>query len=141
MTQRRGMRIVVEPDRIGARGQNSVEWFGEPDTLSMEEATSLARQMARYRIASGPAEVDDGDGFEPLTTQLNYIEQLGLAGDPVTFDLNEAWRPRPRDDMYRVAIGPGEQGEIVHLDIKETASNGMGPHLSLIHISEPTRPY
>ncbi|MCA1225900.1 type VII secretion protein EccCa [Saccharopolyspora sp. 6M] len=128
MTQRRGMRIVVEPDRIGARGQNSVEWFGEPDALTMEEATSLARQMARYRIASGPAAVEDSGGFEPLTTQLNYIEQLGLAGDPVTFDLNEAWRPRPRDDMYRVAIGPGEQGEIVHLDIKETASGGMGPH-------------
>ncbi|MFR9728660.1 type VII secretion protein EccCa [Saccharopolyspora sp. MS10] len=128
LAERRGMRIAVEADRIGARGQNSVEWFGEPDWLSKEEATSLARLLAPYRLAAGPAAVEDSGGFEPLTTQLNYIEQLGLAGDPVTFDLNEAWRPRSRDDLYRVAIGPGEQGEIVHLDIKETASAGMGPH-------------
>ncbi|MBQ6641496.1 MAG: type VII secretion protein EccCa [Saccharopolyspora sp.] len=128
LTARRGMRIVVEPDRIGARGQNSVEWFGEPDSLTMAEATSVARMMSPYRVPSGAAAVEDDGAFEPLKTPLNYIEQLGLAGDPVTFDLNEAWRPRPREDLYRVAIGPGEQGEIVHLDIKETAYGGMGPH-------------
>ncbi|MGW0892167.1 type VII secretion protein EccCa [Saccharopolyspora gloriosae] len=128
ITQRRGMRIVVEADRIGARGPGSVEWFGEPDSLTMEEATAVARLMSPYRIAAGASAVEDSGAVEPLTTQLNYIEQLGLAGDPVTFDLNEAWRPRPKEDLYRVAIGPGEQGEIVHLDIKETASDGMGPH-------------
>ncbi|GAA4620635.1 type VII secretion protein EccC [Saccharopolyspora hordei] len=129
LTARRGMRMVVEEGRIGARGGAGVEWFGKPDSLTMEEATALARQMSPYRVAGGvgAAEADSG-GYEPLTTPLNYIEQLGLAGDVVTFDLNEAWRPRSRDDLYRVAIGPGEHGEIVHLDIKETASGGMGPH-------------
>ncbi|WP_188986549.1 type VII secretion protein EccCa [Saccharopolyspora thermophila] len=128
LTARRGMRMVVEEDRIGARGGAGVEWFGKPDALSMEEATALARQLAPYRVAGGASAVDDSGGYEPLTTPLNYIEQLGLAGDVITFDLNEAWRPRPRDDMYKVAIGPGEQGEIVQLDIKEGAAGGMGPH-------------
>jgi S-DNA-T family DNA segregation ATPase FtsK/SpoIIIE len=128
LTARRGMRMVVEEDRIGARGGSGVEWFGKPDTLTEEEATSLSRQLAPYRVAGGPALDTDSGSYEPLTTPLNYIEQLGLAGDVVTFDLNEAWRPRPTDDLYKVAIGPGEQGEIVHLDIKETASGGMGPH-------------
>ncbi|GAA2809219.1 type VII secretion protein EccC [Saccharopolyspora taberi] len=128
ITARRGMRMVVEEDRIGARGGSGVEWFGEPDSLSMEEATSLARSLSPYRVAGGAAAEADSGGYEPLTTPLNYIEQLGLAGDAVTFDINEAWRPRQKDDLYRVAIGPGEYGDIVHLDIKETASGGMGPH-------------
>ncbi|GAA4860136.1 type VII secretion protein EccCa [Saccharopolyspora cebuensis] len=128
LTARRGMRMVIEEDRIGARGGTGVEWFGTPDSLSLEEATALARQLAPYRVAGGVAADVDSGGYEPLTTPLNYVEQLGLAGDVVTFDLNEAWRPKPKDDLYRVAIGPGETGEIVHLDIKETASGGMGPH-------------
>ncbi|MFC7341747.1 type VII secretion protein EccCa [Saccharopolyspora griseoalba] len=128
LTARRGMRMVVEGDRIGARGGSGVEWFGKPDSLTMEEATALSRQLAPWRMAAGQSADSDSGEYEPLTTPLNYVEQLGLAGDVVTFDLNEAWRPRSRDDLYRVAIGPGEQGEIVHLDIKETASGGMGPH-------------
>jgi len=128
LTARRGMRMVVEEDRIGARGPNAVEWFGRPDYLTTEEATSVARLMSPYRVAGGAAASEEAGEFEPLKTSLNYIEQLGLAGDTVTFDINEAWRPRSRDDLYRVAIGPGEQGEIVHLDIKETAEGGMGPH-------------
>ncbi|WP_461144288.1 type VII secretion protein EccCa [Salinifilum aidingensis] len=129
VTQRRGMRMVVDPDRIGARGASGVEWFGAPDTLTMSEASAMSRRLSPYRLAGGPqaAESDSG-GYEPLTTPLNYVEQLGLAGDVVTFDLNEAWRPRSVQDLYRVAMGPGETGEIVHLDIKETASGGMGPH-------------
>lgn len=128
LTTKRGMRMMVEPERIGAKSGNSVEWFGEPDYLSKEEATALARQLSPYRVAAGVQLEADGGGQEPLTTSLNYIEQLGLAGDAVTFDLQEAWRPRPIPQRYRVAIGPGEDGDIVELDIKETASDGMGPH-------------
>lgn len=127
ITTRRGMRMVVEEGRIGARSGNGVEWFGEPDTLTYEEADTLAHQLAPYRLAGG-GQVEVEPGSEPLTTSLNYIEQLGLSGDAVTFDLAEAWRPRPVPERYSVAIGPGEQGEAVHLDIKETASGGMGPH-------------
>lgn len=127
ITTRRGMRMVVEADRIGARSGNGVEWFGEPDALTYEEAETLAHQLAPYRLASaGQSEVEPGT--EPLTTPLNYVEQLGLDGDVVTFDLAEAWRPRPIPERFRVAIGPGEQGDVVHLDIKESAVGGMGPH-------------
>ncbi len=128
ITTRRGMRMVVEQERVGARSANNVEWFGEPDSLTQEEAAALARQLSPYRVATGGAAEADSGGQEPLTTPLNYVEQLGLAGDPMTFDLNEAWRPRPIPERYSVAIGPGEYGDIVSLDIKETASGGMGPH-------------
>jgi DNA segregation ATPase FtsK/SpoIIIE, S-DNA-T family len=127
ITARRGMRMVVEEERIGARSAQGIEWFGEPDFLSKEECAALARQLAPYRLVGG-SQAEESSGYEPLTTTKNYIEQLGLSGDPITFDLNEAWRPRPIPERYRVAIGPGESGEIVELDIKETASGGMGPH-------------
>lgn len=128
LSVRRGMRLVVDEDRIGVRSKNSVEWFGRPDALSMEEATAVARQLAPWRVAAGQAAASDSAGYEPLTTPLNYIEQLGLAGDVVTFDINEAWRPRPVSELYKVAIGPNETGDIIHLDIKEGAEGGMGPH-------------
>src|SRR5690606_28098393 len=128
LSVRRGMRLVVDEDRIGVRSKNSVEWFGRPDALSMEEATAVARQLAPWRVAAGQADASDSAGYEPLTTPLNYIEQLGLAGDVVTFDINEAWRPRPVSELYKVAIGPNETGDIVYLDIKEGAEGGMGPH-------------
>ncbi|WP_092626170.1 type VII secretion protein EccCa [Actinopolyspora mzabensis] len=130
LTTKRGMRMVVEPERVGARSGNNVEWFGVPDAMTKEEATALARQLSPYRMMSartGQAEAESS-GQEPLTTPLNYIEQLGLSGDPISFDLNEAWRPRPIPERYKVAIGPGEDGQVVSLDIKETASGGMGPH-------------
>ncbi|MCW2816990.1 MAG: eccCa1, partial [Nocardioides sp.] len=39
-----------------------------------------------------------------------------------------AWRTRPARDRLRVPIGLGENGSLVHLDIKESAQQGMGPH-------------
>ena len=55
------------------------------------------------------------------------MELLGL-GDIHTFDPTRAWRSRPARDRLRVPIGVGDGGGIVHLDIKESAQQGMGPH-------------
>ena len=55
------------------------------------------------------------------------MELLAL-GDVHSFDPGAAWRPRPARDRLRVPIGLGEGGSVVHLDIKESAQQGMGPH-------------
>ena len=55
------------------------------------------------------------------------MELLAL-GDVHTFDPDAAWRPRPARDRLRVPIGNGDGGAMVHLDIKESAQQGMGPH-------------
>ncbi|MEC9051459.1 MAG: type VII secretion protein EccCa, partial [Actinomycetota bacterium] len=52
---------------------------------------------------------------------------LGL-GDVHAFDADAAWRPRPARDRLRVPIGVGEGGLPAHLDLKESAQQGMGPH-------------
>jgi S-DNA-T family DNA segregation ATPase FtsK/SpoIIIE len=125
LTARRGLRLVVEADRLGARSASGVEWFARPDTLSVAEAEALARKLSPWRL--GAAAADAGDE-EPLLSNPTLLELLSIPGDPMTFDVQQAWRPRPIRDRYRVPFGVGEFGQPVELDIKEAAMEGMGPH-------------
>ncbi|MFD7659510.1 type VII secretion protein EccCa [Actinosynnema sp. NPDC059797] len=127
LTARRGLRLVIEDGKLGARSASGVEWFGAPDWLSVVEAEALARRLSPYRIGG----VDSGGLDEdPLSMNNNppLLEFLGIPGDPMTFDVQSAWRPRPVRDRYRVPFGIGEFGQQVELDIKEAAMEGMGPH-------------
>ncbi len=93
--------------------------------MTVAEAEALARKLSPYRL--GAAAADDG-GEEPLLSNPTLLELLGIPGDPMTFDVQQAWRPRPVRDRYRVPFGVGEFGQPVELDIKEAAMEGMGPH-------------
>ncbi|HEY2223789.1 MAG TPA: type VII secretion protein EccCa [Actinomycetospora sp.] len=126
LVARRGLRLVVEHDardgeRVGAAGTTGVEWFGRPDGLSGAEAEALARRLAPCRT---PGAARDEAG--PSTPGL--LELLGVPGDPDTFDVAGAWRPRAVRERLRVPFGIGEDGEPVELDLKEAAQEGMGPH-------------
>ncbi|WP_414935914.1 type VII secretion protein EccCa [Amycolatopsis sp. cmx-11-51] len=125
LAARRGLRLVVEEDRLGARSAGGVEWFGRPDTLSVVESEALARLLAPYRVGTA---AQDAAEEEPLLSNPGLLELLGIPGDPMTFDVQQAWRPRPMRDRYRVPFGVGEYGQPVELDIKEAAMEGMGPH-------------
>ncbi|MHC1562894.1 type VII secretion protein EccCa [Actinomycetospora sp. C-140] len=129
LTSRRGLGLVLEPGeggeagRIGAVGRQGVEWFGRPDTLGAAEAEALARRLAPCRTPAVAA----GDD-EPLLTSPGILELLGVDGEPDTFDVAAAWRPRPVRDRLRVPFAVSADGEPVELDIKEAAQEGMGPH-------------
>lgn len=139
LTTRRGLALVLDhepepgverdgdardgPLRVGARGRAGVEWFGRPDTLREAEAEALARRLAPCRT---PATAGDED--EPLLSSPGILELLGVDGEPDTFDVAAAWRPRPLRDRLRVPFGVTADGEPVELDIKEAAQEGMGPH-------------
>ncbi|TVS98745.1 type VII secretion protein EccCb, partial [Amycolatopsis bartoniae] len=125
LAARRGLRLVVEPTRVGARSAGGVEWFGKPDTLSVVECEALARKLAPFRVGSA---AEEASADEPLLSNPTLLELLGIPGDPMTFDVQQAWRPRPVRDRYRVPFGVGEFGQAVELDIKEAAMEGMGPH-------------
>jgi S-DNA-T family DNA segregation ATPase FtsK/SpoIIIE len=125
LSARRGLRLVVEEERLGARSPSGVEWFGRPDILSVVEAEALARKISPYRVGSAAQDASDE---EPLLSNPSLLELLGIPGDPMTFDVQQAWRPRPVRDRYRVPFGVGEYGQPVELDIKEAAMEGMGPH-------------
>jgi len=129
LATRRGLRLVVDGDKVGARSGASgttVEVFGSPDAMSVAECEALARQLSPFRIGA-----QDGPGEEePLLAGAGLLELLGLPGLPeaMTFDLQQAWRPRTLRDKLRVPFGVGEYGQPVELDIKESAQEGMGPH-------------
>ncbi|NMO93440.1 type VII secretion protein EccCa [Actinomycetospora sp. TBRC 11914] len=129
---RRGLRLVLgaDPDdaaggdRIGAGSDaapGGVEWFGRPDGLAEAQAEALARRLAPCRT---PGAARDEAG--PSTPGL--LELLGVDGDPDTFDVAAAWRPRAARERLRVPFGISEDGEPVELDLKEAAQEGMGPH-------------
>ncbi|WP_433783692.1 type VII secretion protein EccCa [Actinomycetospora sp. CA-101289] len=133
LTARRGLALVLGEGgedtadggaRLGALGQQGVEWFGLPDTLGAAEAEALARRLAPCRT---PAVVG-GSEEEPLLTSPGILELLGVDGEPDTFDVAAAWRPRPVRDRLRVPFGVSSEGEPVELDIKEASQEGMGPH-------------
>ncbi|CAG6397274.1 type VII secretion protein EccCa [Streptomyces cocklensis] len=93
---------------------------GAPDRLSAIEAESLARQLAPLRPA-------DGGEDEPLLSNLDFTDLMGI-GEASSFDVARGWVPRSQHERLRVPIGVGEDGEPVHLDLKEAAQEGMGPH-------------
>ncbi|MCP2248861.1 type VII secretion protein EccC [Lentzea aerocolonigenes] len=129
LTARRGLRLVVENNQLGARSASGVEWFGAPDRLSVVEAEALARRLSPYRMgAAGEAGGDSGEDPLAMSNNPPLLEFMGIPGDPITFDVQQAWRPRPKRDRYRIPFGIGEHGQAVELDIKEAAEDGMGPH-------------
>ena len=89
---------------------------GRADALSLAEADGLARRLAPLRLPSR-----GGAGEQaPLAADLDLTELLNLP--------DELWAPRAPRDLLRIPIGTGAQGEAVHLDLKEAAQDGMGPH-------------
>ena len=87
-----------------------------PDTLTRERAVLCARRLARYSSVTAP-----GDG------PPDWAGLLGIA-DPAHLDPLLTWRPLEARRRLRVAVGIGDHGEPVELDLMEAASGGMGPH-------------
>ena len=100
------------------RANATVQWTGlpadgcVPDRCDPVTAEALARRLARPRAASTTA----GLG-------LTRLPGAGRAAAVVA-----SWAPRPPRDRLRVGFGVDASGEPVHLDLKEAARGGMGPH-------------
>jgi DNA segregation ATPase FtsK/SpoIIIE, S-DNA-T family len=97
------------------------------DQLSRGGAEALARLVAPMRTG-GTADLSD----KPLESDFELTALLGVR-NPRTFDVAAKWRPRAAlGARLRVPIGVTESGEVVELDLKESAQGGMGPHGLLI---------
>ncbi|WKD60414.1 ESX-1 secretion system protein EccCa1 [Corynebacterium ciconiae DSM 44920] len=95
------------------------ETIGLPDTLSIAEATSLAKALHPY---DRPERHNTGVSGE-LLPLLGYHELEHLRAETL-------WAPRAPGDPTRlnVPIGVGSDGQPLLLDIKESAHGGVGPH-------------
>jgi S-DNA-T family DNA segregation ATPase FtsK/SpoIIIE len=94
---------------------------GFADGLSIVEAEATARRLAPLYAGAEPERRD------AMAHATELVDLLGL-GDVRDYDPEAAWRPRLQRDRLRVPIGLGAQGQVVSLDIKESAQQGMGPH-------------
>lgn len=84
----------------------------QPDQMTHEQAVTCARRLARYR--SGHA--SDDAGWPAL---IGIDNRLGT--DPL-------WPLSDPQQFLRVPVGRCGDGTPVHLDLKEAAHDGMGPH-------------
>lgn len=97
------------------------------DRLTDVQATALARIIAPKRT-SGVVDIID----EPLESSFELTTLLGIR-DAYTFDVAASQRTRiPQRNRLAVPIGVTEDGEVIELDLKESAQGGMGPHGLLI---------
>ncbi|MFE2718762.1 type VII secretion protein EccCa [Streptomyces mirabilis] len=120
--------------RLTARDDGHVEFpsgadtvSAQVDTLSDAEAETLARVLAPMRTGGNVIEVD-----RPLEADFDLTALLGIR-DPRRYDVLPLWRSRiPQHTRLKVPIGVSEDGEVVELDLKESAQGGMGPHGLLI---------
>lgn len=119
------------PDRPGDEGDPPMQVSavrprmapvsGHADLTSVAVAEAMARRLTPWGEgrATGEGEV------KRRTPELT--ELLGQP-DVRDFEAPRAWRPRPDRDQLRVPLGVDMSGAPVHLDIKESAQQGMGPH-------------
>ncbi|MFV8053650.1 type VII secretion protein EccCa [Mycobacterium sp. 48b] len=84
-----------------------------PDQMSREQAVTCARRLARYRSAPIP----DDSGWPAL---------IGI--DPAAIDPPNNWTTSDPRRFLRVPVGKCTDGAPLHLDLKEAAHEGMGPH-------------
>jgi S-DNA-T family DNA segregation ATPase FtsK/SpoIIIE len=111
-----------------AMRQRAQPIHAKADQCDVATAEAFARRLtALYTPSSGTVV-----GEDPTETAgpFDFMGLLGL-GDVTTLDPEASWRPRPARDRLRVPIGIGDGGGLsnpVHLDIKESAQQGMGPH-------------
>jgi S-DNA-T family DNA segregation ATPase FtsK/SpoIIIE len=96
------------------------------DQCDLATAEAVARRLTPLHVVAA------GFGAEPTSSReisgpSDFMDLLGL-GDVHRYDASSAWRTRSARDRLRVPIGLDDGGAMVHLDLKESAQQGMGPH-------------
>jgi S-DNA-T family DNA segregation ATPase FtsK/SpoIIIE len=120
------LRLTVDGDKVTYPAGDTTA-SARPDSLSRSGAENLARLISPMRNP-GAAELSD----KPLETDFDLTALLGIR-NPRTYDVAAKWRPRAAQRArLAVPIGVSEDGEVVELDLKESAQGGMGPHGLLI---------
>ena len=109
---------LAQPFTVGPRLPLRLDEM-RPDGLTLDQASTCARRLAAYRPVSNRA-----------ATQGSATGWLDLMGITDVDGIDPAWQwgAQQGQPSLRVPIGASEHGDPVHLDIKEAARNGMGPH-------------
>jgi len=119
------LRLSVQTEQVTVQQAGQPDQVCRVDSLSGIRAEALSRLLAPYR--TGGVAVD---ASEPLAAEFDLAGLLGI-GDLSGYDVHALWRSPAWSDL-RVPIGIGPEGDIVSLDLRESAQGGNGPHGVLI---------
>jgi S-DNA-T family DNA segregation ATPase FtsK/SpoIIIE len=101
------------------------------DQCDLATAEAFARRLSPLPASTDQAGVDSTRTAPRSRGKVevppDLLDLLDL-GDVRRYDPGSVWRNRQARDHLRVPIGLGEEGGMVHLDLKESALQGMGPH-------------
>ena len=86
-----------------------------PDAMSVLAAATCARRLAAHRVGTD------------RRTRRDWRGLLGVSDPQRLEHLTSLW-DSPVHLQLRVPLGVTEQGRPLHLDVKEAALGGMGPH-------------
>jgi DNA segregation ATPase FtsK/SpoIIIE, S-DNA-T family len=105
-----------------ARG---IRRIGTADTMSVAAVTALSRGISPYRLST----VVEAVVAEQSGVGTSWEEMVHLT-DPGAIRVDQQWIVRRDADRSRLNIpfGHDPAGQMVYLDIKESAEEGMGPH-------------
>ncbi len=126
------LRLLFEADEPGDEGRyplSALRLREAPvralaDQCDQATAEAFARRLTPlHTVTAGVTDTPSGEIAGPM----DFMDLLGL-GEVHGFDPGLAWRQRPARDRLRVPIGLGDGGNVIYLDIKESAQQGMGPH-------------
>ena len=128
------LRLVIEDRAETADGRlplSAVRLGESPvraaaDQCDLATAEALARRLAPLHVVTAGVEAGPAGAGE-IKGPSDLMDLLGL-GDVHRYDPGPAWRTRPARDRLRVPVGLEDGGGPVHLDLKESAQQGMGPH-------------
>ena len=112
----RGLALSVREGRIRATTAAGDEDIAAADALGLVAAESLARRLSRHAPARSSGV--DGPALDPV------LAELDLAPPPERL----RFRDRIGSERLRIPVGVGADGAVLHLDLKESAEGGVGPH-------------
>ncbi|MGB6040456.1 MAG: type VII secretion protein EccCa, partial [Gordonia sp. (in: high G+C Gram-positive bacteria)] len=125
LAAQRGLQLVVTGGKISARTAAGLEEFAIVDFLDRVSAEAVARRLARYRPGGHDILLDLDS---PLAASDPGLPALLGIQDAGSFSPTSGWAGRSGPSRLRVPIGYTPNGAPVHLDLKESAHGGMGPH-------------
>ena len=93
-----------------------------PDAVGADLCEEIARHMASITLVEAGAQQD-------LSTDIRLLDLLEHSSPAADLlDPSQTWSPKARADLLRVPLGLRADGRVIHLDLKEAADHGMGPH-------------
>ncbi|WP_204809362.1 type VII secretion protein EccCb [Mycobacterium riyadhense] len=114
---------------VSSTVRHGLRFAATPDVMPLHEAAALARMLSRYAPTDDAERVLAERAGEARAGQ-DFLDAFGIT-DARLWDPTIAWGQVTPAERVRLPIGKKLNGELVYLDLKESAENGMGPHGSM----------